>query len=166
MMSLQAPVRRGEERFTLDEPISIFAASGALSTGRIKDISLSGAAIVADEGRALATKLGEPVRVFIAEVGFSLEGATYVHWRLNVFSGISTTTGPEPFAYSAGSREIGLEVAYCVGAAISNGVLPTISPGEEYPNISAAAWFESIKHLASGSNTMIARCDCWNKILL
>jgi hypothetical protein len=40
MMSLQAPVRRGEERFSLDEPISIFAASGALSTGRIKNISL------------------------------------------------------------------------------------------------------------------------------
>jgi len=70
MMSLQAPVRRGEERFQLDEPISIFAASGALSTGRIKDISLSGVAIVADESRALATKLGQPVRVFIAEVGF------------------------------------------------------------------------------------------------
>ena len=70
MMSLQAPVRRGEERFKLDEPISIFAANGALSTGRIKDVSLSGAAIVADEDRALATKLGEPVRVFIAEVGF------------------------------------------------------------------------------------------------
>jgi len=70
MMSLQAPVRRDEERFTLDEPISIFAANGALSTGRIKDVSLSGAAIVADEDRALATKLGEPVRVFIAEVGF------------------------------------------------------------------------------------------------
>jgi cellulose synthase (UDP-forming) len=70
MMSLQAPVRRGEERFKLDEPISIFAASGALSTGRIKDISLSGVAIVADEGRALATKLGQPVRVFVAEVGF------------------------------------------------------------------------------------------------
>ena len=29
MMSLQAPVRRGEERFRLDEPIWIFAASGA-----------------------------------------------------------------------------------------------------------------------------------------
>jgi cellulose synthase (UDP-forming) len=70
MMSLQAPVRRDEERFTLDEPISIFAANGALSTGRIRDVSLSGAAIVADEDRALATKLGEPVSVFIAEVGF------------------------------------------------------------------------------------------------
>jgi cellulose synthase (UDP-forming) len=70
MMSLQAPVRRGEERFELDEPIWIFAANGALSTGRIKDISLTGAGVVADENRALATKAGESVRVFIAGVGF------------------------------------------------------------------------------------------------
>jgi cellulose synthase (UDP-forming) len=70
MMSLQAPVRRGEERFSLDEPISIFAASGALSTGRIKNISLSGAAVIADVDRALASKVGENVRVFIGEVGF------------------------------------------------------------------------------------------------
>jgi cellulose synthase (UDP-forming) len=70
MMSLQAPVRRGEERFKLGEPISIFAANGALSTGRIKDISLTGAAITADENLALATKAGEMARVFIAEVGF------------------------------------------------------------------------------------------------
>jgi cellulose synthase (UDP-forming) len=70
MMSLQAPVRRGEERFKLDEPISIFAANGALSTGRIKDISLTGAAITADPNLALATKAGEMARVFIAEVGF------------------------------------------------------------------------------------------------
>jgi cellulose synthase (UDP-forming) len=70
MMSLQAPVRRGEERFKLDEPISIFAANGALSTGRIKDISLTGAAITADKNLALATKAGEMARVFITEVGF------------------------------------------------------------------------------------------------
>jgi cellulose synthase (UDP-forming) len=70
MMSLQAPVRRGEERFKLDEPIWIFSAGVALSTGRIKDISLTGVAIVADEHLALATKAGETVRVFIAEVGF------------------------------------------------------------------------------------------------
>jgi cellulose synthase (UDP-forming) len=70
MMSLQAPVRRGEERFKLDQPISIFAASGALSMGRIKDISLTGAAIIADRNLALATKAGEMARVFIAEVGF------------------------------------------------------------------------------------------------
>jgi cellulose synthase (UDP-forming) len=70
MMSLQAPVRRGEERFKLDEPIWIFAANGALSTGRIKDISLTGAGIVADENLALATKAGETARVFIVGVGF------------------------------------------------------------------------------------------------
>ncbi len=70
MMSLQAPVRRGEERFTLSEPISIIAANGALSTGRIRDISLTGAAVVADENLALATKAGERARVFVSEVGF------------------------------------------------------------------------------------------------
>jgi cellulose synthase (UDP-forming) len=70
MMALQAPVRRGEERFKLDEPIWIFAANGALSTGRIRDISLTGAGIVADENLALATKAGETARVFIAGVGF------------------------------------------------------------------------------------------------
>lgn len=70
MMSLQAPVRRGEERFDLDEPVWIFAANGALSTGRIRDISLSGAAIIADENRALATHSGERARIFITEVGF------------------------------------------------------------------------------------------------
>jgi cellulose synthase (UDP-forming) len=70
MMSLQAPVRRGEERFKLDEPVWIFAANGALSTGRIMDISLSGVAIVADENRALATKADEKARVFLAEIGF------------------------------------------------------------------------------------------------
>ena len=59
MMSLQAPVRRGEERFSLDEPIWIFAANGALSTGRIKNISLSGAAVIADVDRALVSKVGE-----------------------------------------------------------------------------------------------------------
>jgi len=70
MMALQAPARRGEERFEFDEPVSIITASGALSTGRIKDISLSGVAIVADRSRALTTKAGEMARVFIAEVGF------------------------------------------------------------------------------------------------
>jgi cellulose synthase (UDP-forming) len=70
MMSLQAPIRRGEERFKLNEPIWIFAANGALSTGQIRDISLTGAAIVADENRALATKSNERARVFITEVGF------------------------------------------------------------------------------------------------
>src|SRR5262249_40352331 len=79
MMSLQAPARRGEERFKLDEPVWIFAANGALSTGRIIDISLSGVAILADENRALATKAGDKARVFVAEVGFL--AATVVRQR-------------------------------------------------------------------------------------
>ena len=70
MMSLQAAAHRGEERFNLDEPIWIFASNGALSTGRTKNISLSGVAIVADENRAIVSKVGEPARVFIVEVGF------------------------------------------------------------------------------------------------
>jgi cellulose synthase (UDP-forming) len=70
MMSLQASARRGEERFNLDEPVWIFAPSGALSTGRTKNVSLSGAAILVDEERAIASKVGDNVRVFIAEIGF------------------------------------------------------------------------------------------------
>jgi cellulose synthase (UDP-forming) len=70
MLALQAAVRRTEERFTLDEPAWLFGPTGALSTGRIHDISLSGIAIRADSDRALATELGDFARVFIPEVGF------------------------------------------------------------------------------------------------
>jgi cellulose synthase (UDP-forming) len=70
MMCLQTWVKRAEERFKLDEPVHIIGASGALSTGRIRDISLSGAAVEADLDRALVTKPGEQVRVFVIEVGF------------------------------------------------------------------------------------------------
>jgi cellulose synthase (UDP-forming) len=70
MLSLQAQARRSEERFSLDEPVWIFSASGALSTGRIRDISLSGIAIEADKNRAMVTAAESFVRVFIPEVGF------------------------------------------------------------------------------------------------
>jgi cellulose synthase (UDP-forming) len=70
MMCLQTRVKRAEERFKLDEPVHIIGASGALSTGHIRDISLSGAAIEADLDRALVTKAGDQVRVFVIEVGF------------------------------------------------------------------------------------------------
>jgi cellulose synthase (UDP-forming) len=68
MLALQAPVRRTEERFAIDESARIIEASGALSTALIKDISLSGAAIVVD--RPVNAKLGERLRLFITEVGF------------------------------------------------------------------------------------------------
>ncbi len=70
MMALQAPIRRGEERFEIDEPIWIIGPGGALSSGRIKDISLSGVGIIADRTRAPAARTGDPLRVFIPEVGF------------------------------------------------------------------------------------------------
>jgi cellulose synthase (UDP-forming) len=80
-MSLQAPRRRGEERFELDEPIRVIGSSGAISSGRIKDISLSGVRIerdtdktadtdeTADTDKTLAARAGDSVRVFITEVG-------------------------------------------------------------------------------------------------
>lgn len=70
MMSLQVPIRRAEERFDLDEPVSIFSANGTLSTGRTKDASLCGIGIRVDATRALAANVGEQVRVFLPEVGF------------------------------------------------------------------------------------------------
>ena len=68
MLSLQAPIRRGEERFELDEPVWIIGSAGTLSIGRIKDISLSGVAFVAE--RPIVSRLGERLRVFLSEVGF------------------------------------------------------------------------------------------------
>ena len=70
MMALQAPIRRAEERFDVDEPVGIFATDGALSTGRAKDMSLSGVGIKVDLTRAFRTSVGEQVRVFVPEVGF------------------------------------------------------------------------------------------------
>jgi cellulose synthase (UDP-forming) len=70
MMTLQAPTQRDQERFEFDEPISIFSGAGALSTGRVRDMSLSGLAIMVDQERALMVQAGEPLRLFISEVGF------------------------------------------------------------------------------------------------
>lgn len=70
MMALQAPSNRTEQRFKLDEPIWIFGANGALATGRVQDISLTGAALRADSDRAMVTQVGDRARLFIVEVGF------------------------------------------------------------------------------------------------
>jgi cellulose synthase (UDP-forming) len=70
MLSLQAPMRRGEERLEFNEPIWIVAPNGTISTGRIKDISLSGARLETGADRALSVRAGDGVRVFIIEVGF------------------------------------------------------------------------------------------------
>jgi cellulose synthase (UDP-forming) len=68
MMSLQVSVQRAEERFDFNEALWIVGPGGALSSGRIDNISLSGAAIEAD--RDLGLRTGDTMRIFVAEVGF------------------------------------------------------------------------------------------------
>jgi cellulose synthase (UDP-forming) len=70
MLSLQAPMRRGEQRLELDEPIWVVGPSGIISAGRMRDISLSGTGLEADDDRMLSAQVGDRVRVFITEVGF------------------------------------------------------------------------------------------------
>lgn len=70
MMSLQAPIRRSEERLEIDEPIWVIGPSGTISAARIRDISLSGTGLEADLDRALSAGVGDTVRVFVREVGF------------------------------------------------------------------------------------------------
>jgi cellulose synthase/poly-beta-1,6-N-acetylglucosamine synthase-like glycosyltransferase len=68
MLSLQALVRRGEERFEIDEPLRIVAPSGAILNARTRDISLSGIGCAIDQ--SIYCRPGERLRVFISEVGF------------------------------------------------------------------------------------------------
>jgi cellulose synthase (UDP-forming) len=91
MMSLQAPMRRGEERFELNEPIWIVSRSGTISMGHIKDLSLSGVALEGDSKRAFDVRAGDQVRVFITEVGFI---AGTVARRVGQFVGIRFTLPP------------------------------------------------------------------------
>jgi cellulose synthase (UDP-forming) len=69
MVSLQAPVRRTEERFSIDEPIRVVSSAGHMLEARIKDISLSGVAI-ASLPASFPAAVGDSARVLIAEVGF------------------------------------------------------------------------------------------------
>jgi len=68
MLSLQAPVRRGEERFEIDEPLVIVASSGTILRARTSDISLSGLGCAVDQ--PISLKHEEQLRVCIGEVGF------------------------------------------------------------------------------------------------
>jgi cellulose synthase (UDP-forming) len=79
MISLEAPVRRAEERFEIDEPIQIFNPAGTILTGRSKDMSLTGAGIFIDESEARVA-VGDSIQLYIAEVGFVV-GAVIRHDR-------------------------------------------------------------------------------------
>ena len=52
MTSLQAPVRRGEERFELDAPIWILGRGRPIARAQISDISLSGVGVEQEAGAA------------------------------------------------------------------------------------------------------------------
>ena len=70
MVSLQAPMRRGEERIEIDEPIWVVSPAGMISEFRCMDLSLSGTGIRAGTNTSLSLRSGDPIRVFIKEVGF------------------------------------------------------------------------------------------------
>jgi len=70
MMALQGTAQRGEERFAYDEPVWIIGPGSARTLGRLKDLSLSGAGILTNQGRSFAGQDGEPLQVFVSEVGF------------------------------------------------------------------------------------------------
>ncbi len=70
MLSLQAPIRRAEERMEIEEPVWIVCTNGTIAAGRSKDIALSGIALSQDGDPASVPSVGETVRVFIIEVGF------------------------------------------------------------------------------------------------
>jgi cellulose synthase (UDP-forming) len=72
MLALQAPVRRAEERFLLDEPVLIVSGTGTPVTGRINDLSLTGAGIRIAAARVMPAP-GEAVTLRLSEVG-SLAG--------------------------------------------------------------------------------------------
>jgi cellulose synthase (UDP-forming) len=70
MTALQAPTRRGEERFAIEEPICVFDGSSTPLSGRTKDVSLAGAGILIDPEDMALAPIGTPIRIFLNEVGF------------------------------------------------------------------------------------------------
>ena len=67
MLCLQASVRRGEERFKLDETVLVLKENGQTFGAPVVDLSLSGAAVAVPPGAALVN--GESVSVVIRNVG-------------------------------------------------------------------------------------------------
>lgn len=70
MVALQAPMRRGEERLEICEPVWVVSPAGMIGEFRSLDLSLSGAGIHTGGQSALTLHAGDAVRVFIKEVGF------------------------------------------------------------------------------------------------
>ncbi|WFU43012.1 glycosyltransferase [Bradyrhizobium sp. CB82] len=69
MTSLQARMGRTEERFDLDESVLIQTETGERLSGRMSNVSLSGAGVRLDFGID-GPRPGEPLRVHVAQVGW------------------------------------------------------------------------------------------------
>jgi cellulose synthase (UDP-forming) len=70
MLSLQGAGKRVEERFACDEPVWIIGPGAARRMSQLKDISLSGAALLNHVDEAIPGRVGDGLKVFVAEVGF------------------------------------------------------------------------------------------------
>ena len=114
MMALQAPIRRAEERFDVDEPVGIFATDGALYTGRAKDMSLSGVGIKVNSTRAFRTSVGEQVRVFVPEVGCGGPGRAEVRrlpWRPVQFAAFNRARISDPKIITAAVANASVDIS-------------------------------------------------------
>jgi cellulose synthase (UDP-forming) len=69
MTSLQARMGRTEERFDVDETVLIQTGTGEQLSGRVSNISLSGAGVTLGSGID-CPRAGEPLRVHIMQVGW------------------------------------------------------------------------------------------------
>jgi cellulose synthase (UDP-forming) len=83
MVALQAPMRRGEERLDIREPMWIVSPAGQIGEFDSLDLSLSGAGIAAGANSPLPLRNGDAIRVFIREVGF-VAGHVVRHSRQTV----------------------------------------------------------------------------------
>jgi cellulose synthase (UDP-forming) len=70
MLSLQAPMRRGQERLDIEEPAWVVNPSGLISAGRTRNLSLSGAGLEGDDDSVRSIRVGDQMRMYLVEVGF------------------------------------------------------------------------------------------------
>ena len=69
MMCLQAPIRRGEERFEIDELVTLIDRNRLCTTVTLRDVSLSGARIQLDQRFVSRFARGDTIGVAITAVG-------------------------------------------------------------------------------------------------
>lgn len=69
MMCLQATIRRGEERFAIDERVTLIDQDGGIAEAMVRDMSLSGAGIDLDSSLLARFPRGGHLRISIDAVG-------------------------------------------------------------------------------------------------